>query len=147
MRDEAERLATAVAASAAFEQPATAPVHGDLWLENLLTTPRGSWHVLDWDDVRLGDPVVDWATVFGPSPGDVRPVEEEELPDAVSLGAAEAERLRLYARATLLDWIVDPLADWIDAAAAGAAEARVRAEKERVHRAAKAFYLDSYGSD
>lgn len=145
MREEVALLHDAIRGSPAFQDPAAVPVHGDLWLENLLVSPNGGWHMLDWDDIRLGDRVLDFATLFGPCPSDVRPLEPSRLPAAVALSAAERERLRLYARATLLDWVIDPLSDWIDAPAAGADEGRVRIEKERVHRAAKALYLETYG--
>lgn len=140
MRGEALALEAAVAAAPAFAEPADAPTHSDLWLNNLLVTPRGEWYVLDWDDLALGDPAMDWCMLFGPARGDLRTAADRALPPAVTADAGVRERLRLYARASLLDWIIDPLADWIDATESPEHLAEVRPEKERIHRAA----LDAY---
>ncbi|HEU4556455.1 MAG TPA: aminoglycoside phosphotransferase family protein [Longimicrobium sp.] len=145
MRREAEWIDAAVAASPAFREPADTPMHGDLWLNNLLVTPGGEWFVLDWDNLELGDPAIDWAMLFGPSIAELRDAMDRPLPAAVTVGAAVRERLALYARASLLDWIIDPLADWIDAGEAPEHVAQVRPEKERIHRAALAAYRQRYG--
>lgn len=140
MRAEAMALRAAVREAPAFAEAADAPTHGDLWLNNLLVTPAGGWHVLDWDDLALGDPALDWCMLFGPARGDPRTATDRALPPSIAAGAAARERLALYARASLLDWIIDPLADWIAATEAPEHVAEVRAEKERIHRAA----LDAY---
>jgi streptomycin 6-kinase len=140
MHGEALALEAAVAASPAFAAPADAPAHGDLWLNNLLVTPRREWYVLDWDDLALGDPAMDWCMLFGPARGDLRTATDRALPPAATADARVRARLRLYTRASLLDWIIDPLADWIDATESPEHLAEVRPEKERIHRAA----LDAY---
>lgn len=145
MRGEALALEAAVAAEPAFAEPADAPAHGDLWLNNLLVTPRGEWYVLDWDDLALGDPALDWCMLFGPAPGDLRAATERALPPSVTADANARRRLHLYARASLLDWIIDPLADWIDAPESPEHLEEVRAEKERIHRAALESYRTRYG--
>jgi hypothetical protein len=145
MRGEAEAIDAVVAASPAFREPADAPTHGDLWLNNLLVTPAGAWFVLDWDGLALGDPALDWGMLFGPSRSDLRTVMDRVLPPSTTSDAAVRERLALYARASLLDWIIDPLADWIDAGEAPEHIAEVRPEKERIHRAALAAYRQRYG--
>lgn len=144
IRGEVAALEAAVAAAPAFAEPADAPAHCDLWLNNLLVTPRGEWYVLDWDDLALGDPAMDWCMLFGPARGDLRPVTERALPPAVTADAAVRERLALYARASLLDWLLDPLSDWIGATEAPEHIDEVRAEKERIHRAALAAYRARY---
>jgi streptomycin 6-kinase len=144
MRGEALALEAAVAAAPAFAEPADAPTHGDLWLNNLLVTARGEWYVLDWDDLAPGDPALDWCMLFGPSRGDLRTVADRALPPAVTADAGVGERLRLYARASLLDWIIDPLADWIDATESPEHLDEVRAEKERIHREALGAYQARY---
>lgn len=146
IRGEAAALEAAVRATPAFAAPADAPTHGDLWLDNLLVTPRGEWYVLDWDDLALGDPALDWCMLFGPARGDLRPATERALPPAVTADAAVRERLALYARASLLDWMLDPLSDWIGATEAPEHIGEVRAEKERIHRAALAAYRARYRS-
>ncbi|HYR12484.1 MAG TPA: phosphotransferase [Longimicrobium sp.] len=145
MRGEVAALEAAVRAAPAFAQVADAPTHGDLWLNNLLVTPGGEWSVLDWDDLALGDSALDWCMLFGPSLGDLRPVTERAVPPLVTADAAARERLAIYARASLLDWIIDPLSDWIGATEAPEHLDEVRAEKERIHRAALAAYRARYG--
>jgi hypothetical protein len=110
-------------------------------------TPRGEWYVLDWDDLQLGDPALDWCMLFGPAPADLRTVMERTLPPSITIGAGVHARLRLYARASLLDWIIDPLADWIDAPESPEHLEEVRAEKERIHRAALEAYRARYGDE
>lgn len=144
MRGEVAALEAAVRAAPAFAQAADAPTHGDLWLNNLLVTP-GEWTVLDWDDLALGDPALDWCMLFGPSRADLRTVMDHPLPAALTADAAVRERLRIYARASLLDWIIDPLSDWIGATEAPEHLEEVRAEKERIHRTALAAYKARYG--
>lgn len=126
-----------------FGEPADAPAHGDLWLGNLLEGADGRVSVLDWDDLTLGDPALDWATLLGPTRGDVSLSGHAALP-AQARAPGVAERLPLYARATLLDWVLDPLADWIEAGTAPEHAAEVRAEKERIHSAALTVYRATY---
>jgi aminoglycoside phosphotransferase (APT) family kinase protein len=144
MRGQADALQAAVCTAPAFARPPDAPTHGDLWLNNLLVAPDGDWYLLDWDDLALGDPALDWCMLYGPAPGDLRTAVERDLPHAVATDEAVRERLALYARASLLDWVIDPLADWIDAAEYPDHVAEVRAEKERVHRTALAAYRAHY---
>jgi aminoglycoside phosphotransferase (APT) family kinase protein len=144
MRSEALRLEARVAAAAAFAEPADRPVHGDLWLNNLIVRSPDDWRVLDWDGVGLGDPVVDLAMLFGPSRDDVG-VESEARAWVSDLTAAEGERFDLYARAALLDWVIDPLADWVDAADEPFHAREIRAGAGRVHREALAAYRARYG--
>ena len=145
MRDETMALEAAVSAGPAFAEAADAPTHGDLWLNNLLVSPGGAWYVLDWDDLALGDPALDWCMLFGPARGDLRTAAERTLPPAITADAAVRERLALYARASLLDWVIDPLSDWIGATEAPEHLDEVRAEKERIHRTALAAYQARYG--
>ena len=144
MEEEAASLHDAVARASCFAEELRTPVHGDLWLENLLASPEGGWHVLDWDELAIGDPVLDLATVTGPSPEDLTPLKLRETAGE-ALGPAGRERLGWLGRATLLDWVIDPLADWVEAVVAPRHLAEVRADKERQHRAALALYGRLYG--
>lgn len=144
MRQEVDELEGRVTNGAAFQEPGEAPIHADLWANNFLVTAQDEWFLLDWDGLRRGDPALDWATLLGPSPADLTPLRPERHPEELGLDAAMRERLRLYARATLLDWIIDPLADWIVAGVAPDHLERVRAEKERLHHAALARYRALY---
>ena len=143
MRVEAERLRDAVEGrcAAAFDAPADRPTHGDLWCNNFLVTAPGEWLLLDWDGLALGDPALDLAMLLGPAPARIRPADPG---DAGRIPPPMRERLALYARASLLDWIIDPLSDWIDAERLPDIRDRVRAEKERVHREAVREYEERY---
>lgn len=113
LREEADALAAHVLRSAAFEALADRPAHRDVWRDNILVDHAGGWFLLDWDGLALADPVMDWAMFLGPSPEDLQPASEEAVLAHGALGAAERRRLSTYARASLLDWIIDPLADWV----------------------------------
>jgi aminoglycoside phosphotransferase (APT) family kinase protein len=140
---EIAALAAQVTESAAFAAPADAPSHRDLWLDNLMVTADGTLKVLDWDELGLGDPMMDWAMLFGPDRRRVQPVDEAELTD-LGFDARQHERLGIYARASLLDWIIDPLADWIEAATEPRHGAAVRDNNRRVHDSALALYRERY---
>jgi hypothetical protein len=93
--------------------------------------------------MRIGDPAADLATLLGPTADDPRPLKALELADKV-LTSAERERLTYLGRATLLDWVIDPLSDWIDAGTAPEHQHAVRDEKERIHKRALACYREMY---
>jgi aminoglycoside phosphotransferase (APT) family kinase protein len=108
-----------------------------------MVTADGTLKVLDWDELGLGDPMMDWAMLFGPDRRRVQPVDEAELTD-LGFDARQHERLGIYARASLLDWIIDPLADWIEAATEPRHGAAVRDNNRRVHDSALALYRERY---
>lgn len=138
MRTEAMSLAAHVRLDAAFAEPADRPIHGDMWLNNVLVSGAGQWHVLDWDGLGLGDPVIDWAMLFGPSRERVE--VQNAAPPGLGPGSAEAARFRTYARASLLDWIIDPLADWVQAEHEPFHGEEIRSANEHIHRRALAAY-------
>jgi hypothetical protein len=142
--DQVGTLSQLVASAAAFAEPLTRPVHGDLWLNNILWVDRDDWHLVDWDDLRIGDPAADLAMLLGPTADDPRPLKMLEQVDSL-LPSSDRERLSRLGRATLLDWVIDPLSDWIEAGAAPEHEHAVRAEKERIHERALACYRELYG--
>lgn len=139
MTTEVERLRRDVGAAAAFDEVQTAAVHGDLWLNNILWSGSDDWTLLDWDDVAIGDPALDLATLLGPSADDLTPLKHAERARSV-LTDAQWARLPLLGRATLLDWVIDPLADWIEAESVPQHRDDARREKERVHRLALREY-------
>lgn len=143
---EAAALEEAARGLGAFAEPALSPIHADLWLDNLLVAGRGVWYVLDWDEMTIGDPVLDLVTLVGPSRRHPRAPEWSDVPESYRAGAGGRERFAVYARAALLDWILDPLADYVDADVAPGLAARVRPEKERIHREALSAYRRAYGS-
>ncbi len=140
-RLEIDAIAHEVAVEPAFDEPARSATHGDLWLDNLILGPKGRLAILDWDDLALGDPVLDWSTFLGPTRADLRASDARLLPPRLAASRAARERFRLHGRAHLLDWIVDGMADWIEAQVLDEPErSRVRAEKERTIRSARRAY-------
>lgn len=128
----------------AFQGPAAAPVHGDLWSANVLVEPSGGWKIIDWDDLAPGDPALEYGIVLSPlwrSGSAALGQLEELLPNDPAL----RERFALCLRATLLDEVIDSLADWVESAFVPEQTARVRAEKQRVHQSALALYQKRFG--
>jgi hypothetical protein len=144
MDREAQDLREMVQASAAFQEPAGAPTHGDPWLDNLLVTPERAWYLLDWDGLALGDPVMDWTMLLGPTRSDPRPITDARAA-RIPLADEERGRIPLYARASLLDWIIDPLADWVEAEHEPMHGNVIRESNRRVHEQARAAYRKIYG--
>ncbi len=144
MRDESSGIARRIAADPAFAEPADRATHGDLWIDNLRIGQDGTLFVLDWDQLGRGDPVIDWAVLCGPHARDLRPATARRGLPRLPGGTAAHARLELLARATLLDWIIDPLADWIEANAFPRVRARVRRAKQRVHEEAVNMYEGVY---
>ena len=112
-------------AGPAFDQPVHSAVHGDPWHENLLLGEDRLW-LLDWEDLAVGDPVVDEAIVHMDAHG----------PDA---GWPDTERHRVARRALFLDAVIDVAADWVEAT-----DPVVRATKERSWRAGLEAYRAAY---
>lgn len=109
----------------------------------MLVTEDARWYLLDWDDLQLGDPVLDVAMVGGPTLDDL---ERRVIPAAHGeLSNTEIERVRLYHRMMLLDWVIDTLADWIDSAKTLTNPTDYRAEKRDVHERALALYRELHG--
>jgi hypothetical protein len=143
LEDEVEILSDVIASSAAFGEPLTKPIHGDLWLNNILWQNPSEWYLVEWDDMRIGDPAADLAALLGPTAEDPRPLKMLELADGV-LTSSEHERLPYLGRATVLDWVIDPLSDWLDAGAAPEHQYVVRTAKQRIHERALACYKELY---
>lgn len=124
LTDEVEALAGLIA-DPAFDRPVHSAVHGDPWHENLLLGEDRFW-LLDWEDLAVGDPVVDEAIVHMDAHG----------PDA---GWPDTQRHRVARRALFLDAVIDVAADWVETA-----DPVVRATKERDWRAALEAYRAAY---
>jgi fructosamine-3-kinase len=146
MKQEADALASRVREAASFRSPADRPIHADLWANNVLVDRDGHWYLLDWDGLRLGDTVMDWAMLFGPSREHAHAPDEDEVAACVQLSESERQRLRLYARASLLDWVIDPLADWVQAGREPQHGEQVRRANRRVHEQAFDEYRRRYGA-
>ncbi|RPJ45112.1 MAG: aminoglycoside phosphotransferase family protein, partial [Chloroflexi bacterium] len=86
----------------AFQQPAGSPTHGDLWPSNILVVEGDEFSIIDWDDLSLGDPALDYSIVLGPlwRQGRITQAEiERRLPNDPDL----RERFNLCLRALILD--------------------------------------------
>ena len=145
LRCQVDILEAQVRQSAAFGGPADRPVHGDLWLNNTLVDRDGRWYLLDWDGLGLSDPVIDWTMLFGPSRDHPRAATQEIVLLHAALDADERQRLAVYAQASQLDWVLDPLADWVQGGQEPEHGARVRAANEGIHRQALEAYQARYG--
>ena len=131
--------------SPAFHALADRPVHGDLWLDNVLVDRDGGWYLLDWDGLSLGDPVIDWTMLFGPSRDHPKAATEDIVLTHAPLSRDERDRLAVYAEASQLDWVLDPLADWVQGGQEPEHGARVRLANERIHAQALEAYRERYG--
>jgi thiamine kinase-like enzyme len=142
MEKEVARLEALVKNNPAFDLPAASPSHRDPWLNNFLVSRDGAVSVLDWDGLQLSDPMLDIAMAFGPSIKKIQALNIDELPqEYYPFDSAMRSRLELYKQAALLDWIIDPLADYFECAEAGERVSEVRAEKMRIHTAALNEYI------
>jgi fructosamine-3-kinase len=76
-------------------------VHGDPWHENVLLAPERMW-LLDWEELTIGDPVLDDAILRHDALG----TDPHVWPDTPAATVAR--------RALMLDGVVDNAADWIE---------------------------------
>jgi hypothetical protein len=94
----------------AFDEVIHAPIHGDPWQENI-HPGADRWWLLDWEDLDIGDPVVD---------------------DAIAApGLHDTPRHRVAHRVVMLDAAVDGAADWVENH-----DPVIRAAKEESYRRA-----------
>lgn len=141
MRQQADKLLTEVENSNSFNLKSDRVAHGDLWLNNLLVDQHNSFWILDWDDLAISDPALDLIMLLGPSVETIEPFEISEgniwnYPMDSDL----EKRLKIYAPARLLDWVIDPLADYVEAEAAPEVADEVREKNRQFHLDAKAAY-------
>ena len=140
MRNETDRLRAAADSAAAFHNPAGYPVHGDLNEGNVLVTPN-DWFVVDWDDLALGDPAVEFAVLLWPMVYQGRKWSEFSIPDVED---SFRERIEVCLRAQLLDEVIDPLADYVAADAVPSKQLEVQAAKRKGHEEALERYQSSW---
>lgn len=126
-----------------FQYPAQSPTHSDLNNNNVLVTPAGEWYIIDWDDLSLGDPALDYNIFLGPLWRSGQ-LSQDEVIQLLPEDMALRERFLVCQRALLLDEVIDSLADWVEAEITPEHLARVRTEKERIHRAALELYQSRY---
>ena len=109
-----------------LDGPVDAPVHGDPWHENFLVSPERLW-LLDWEDLSVGDPVVDDAILLHDALG----TDPHHWPDTAAYAAAR--------RALMLDAVVDVAADWVENT-----NPLVRRQKEAAYLAGLEAYRAAY---
>ncbi|HJZ95389.1 MAG TPA: phosphotransferase, partial [Candidatus Solibacter sp.] len=134
MRSETLALREFAESRPVFREPAVSPVHSDLNETNVLVTPSG-WHIIDWDDLAPGDPAIDLAVLLWPLVWQGR-----DWRDLVPRNESLRQRLEVCFRAQLLDEVIDPLSDYIDAHAAPSRMEEVRRVKRQRHEEALARY-------
>lgn len=144
MMGETRELEGLVRDDPAFQETASAPTHGDLWPANVLVTKDGHWFVIDWDDLSLGDPALEYGIVLGPSWRSGVLTTEQTAALLPSDDLNLRRRFEVCLRALLLDEVIDSLADWVESGFAPDHQAEVRAQKEQVHRQAYLRYRDLY---
>jgi fructosamine-3-kinase len=123
LADEVDDLAGQVDT---LDEPVHAAVHGDPWHENFLVAPDRLW-LLDWEDLSVGDPVVDDAILRHDAVG----TDPHHWPDGPSDVVAR--------RALMLDVVIDVAADWVENT-----DQRVRRQKEAAYLAGLEAYRDAY---
>jgi aminoglycoside phosphotransferase (APT) family kinase protein len=136
MRHETDRLRETADSVQAFHNPAGEPVHGDLNEGNVVVTPN-AWFVVDWDDLALGDPAVDFAVLLWPIICQGGKWSEFSIPDVEN---GFRKRMEICLRAQLLDEVIDPLADYVAAGAVPSEQTEVQLVKRKQHEEALERY-------
>jgi len=137
MQDEVRRLCEAAALVTGFHELALDAVHGDLHEGNILVA-GDDWFIVDWDDLSLGDPALEFAILLWPvvyATG--RPWQSFELP---SMDMDFGERIAVCLRAQLLNDVIDTLSDYIDARIVPERTAEIQNVKRREHERALELY-------
>ena len=110
----------------ALEEPVHAAVHGDPWHENWLLEPDRLW-LLDWEDLAVGDPVVDDAILRHDALG----TDPHHWPDQPAH--------RVARQALMLDAAIDVAADWVEGT-----DPLVRRRKEAAYLAGVEAYRSEF---
>ena len=144
MERETQQLKQTARSSAAFAVQALWPTHGDLYEGNTLLAEDGGWYVFDWDDLALGDPVADYIIVLR------YPARHDADFDWRSFGVEATddgfgERMRFYARASLLYVVVDGLAEHLGLDASNPLLSAISREKREAFETGLALYRERYG--
>jgi hypothetical protein len=143
MSEQVDRLEQLARDSGAFQGAARAVVHCDLWWNNILVSPSGRWNILDWDDVGLGDPAMDFSNVLFPLTCGRAARRWQDFPIPAEDETFSA-RMALYRQAQVLDMVIDVLADWIGCREVPVDQAEVRARKQAEHERFLRIYETDY---
>jgi thiamine kinase-like enzyme len=137
MQDQTQELREVANRIPAFHAPAVEPVHGDLNEGNVLVAVK-DWFIVDWDDLALGDPAVEFAIVVWPLVYRAGKRWQDFL--AAATGGGFAERIEICLRAQLLDEVIDTLADYVQAHVVPSEQSRVQQIKGAQHEEALRRY-------
>ena len=145
MKTEALAIERAVAGMEAFSGRASSPAHGDLWSDNILVADDGRWRIVDWDDLALGDPALEFAIILeqvldhnpDASPAEMFP----HGPDA-----GFSQRLEVCLRAQRLYSAIEGAAEYIEADALEEGSDSFREERKARHQVAVRSYTLRYGA-
>ena len=144
MREEALAMERSVAEMEAFSASASSPVHGDLWQGNILASDDGRLRIVDWDDLALGDPALEFAVLLEPIMELDPTASLEDLlqrrPDA-----AFTQRFEMCLRAQRLYAPIEAAAEYIEADEMGGSADAIRAEREAYYPEALRAYQRRYG--
>jgi thiamine kinase-like enzyme len=141
MQDQVRELHKAAPLVTGFHDLAVQPVHGDLHEGNILVAGE-EWFIVDWDDLSLGDPAVEFAILLWPMVyATARSWQTFSVP---ATGWDFAERIAVALKAQLLDAVIDTVADYVDAEIVPERQAEVREVKKREHERALELYRTLY---
>ena len=144
MKRETHELKHTARNSAAFAIDARWPTHGDLYEGNTLLTDDGGWYVFDWDDLALGDPVADYIIVLRKS-ARRDPAFDWRSFRVEATDKGFGERMRFYARASLLYIVVDGLAEHLGLDASNPLLSATSREKREAFESGLTLYRERYG--
>ncbi len=113
MERESQLVVNLPQTDSGFDPPARSPCHWDVWGSNVLLADQGDFFLLDWDDLALGDPALDCASLLWPIVSEGVHPWQRFLPDA-SRDPQFSARMELHVRALTLDYTIDVLADWVE---------------------------------
>lgn len=129
MRDESRLLIDYVDGLDEFSTTSRSPVHGDFYEGNVLETSNDEWFVIDWDDLAIGDPAADLIKLVGRGNSALKRSILERYSDRHL-----SRRIRFYERATLLDKVIDGLADYLVLSREGDDALELRSHKLEAYR-------------
>ncbi len=145
MREESLAIERAVAGMEAFSASAASAVHGDLWRGNILVADDGRLRIIDWDDLALGDPALEFAVLLEPIMELDPSASLEDLlqrrPDAGFI-----QRFEMCLRAQRLYAPIEAAAEYIEAEALEEGADAIRAERKAYYPEALRTYKRRYGA-
>ncbi|SDW19606.1 aminoglycoside phosphotransferase family protein [Paenibacillus sp. CF384] len=141
---EIHDLRETVYANPAFRKSASDVVHNDLGWNNVMVDERDEIWMIDWDDLAAnGDAAMDYSVLLWPlyNTADWPYWKAKVIEQA---GEELYERLSMYFRASLLDDVIDILADYVDSETIPELREKTQARAQATHLRAYPEYLRLY---